>query len=147
MHRKLLAEKAEQIQKALATWAKKGHVLGPGQRIVFSMRIEVVSTVVRDAGDAEGLLNIEAVQFFTRQRLEAEGGTHSLVSRAMTCVKYRAMDFNKLPEGNRSYRMVDFLRQFPDSREVLRMTNVGKKSGRLIIAAIQRAGLPFIDQE
>lgn len=47
----VLAQKVREIQENLTRWARKQDLLGVGERIVFSLRVEQVPIVARDEHD------------------------------------------------------------------------------------------------
>ncbi len=53
MYEILLKGKAQEVLAMLETWAEEKRILGPGERIVFSLKIESVPTVCRNNRDTE----------------------------------------------------------------------------------------------
>lgn len=138
-----LDAKAEEIRQELEAWAEKTGILGPGKYLVFSLRIEKKTVVTRDPEDASTILEMDAEEFFTLQRFEAEGCLRQTAGRARAFVHHAAYQFTHQEERVPVYRVADFLKEFPSQRSIADVPLCGKKIAEVIVAAIRRAGLPF----
>ena len=141
--RELVAKKAREIAKELGDWAEKEKLLGPGERIVFSMEIERSPCVIRNPGDSTDVVvlrDMPAEKFFTRERLERAGGKGRLVARATNLIQ-RMVEALKIKSKKEPYRMSDFLLDVPDWHHLAE--RLDGKSGRLVMAAIVQTGLEF----
>ncbi len=137
----ILNDKVEEIQKSLEAWAKFGGILNIGERIVFSMYIEGVPTVVREASG--GYWDMHPGDFFSIERLIEFGPPHSRAIRIRNCI---LNECNYVDPKLKTMR--EFLQHLSSSHvdnvaKLLHIPNFGKNSASVAIDMILSANLPF----
>lgn len=135
MRDKILAEKASALQAELEAWAMEQNVLKVGERLLFSLRIGKAVLVARE--EAQQLLEMEPVKFFSIKRLTDVGAPHSLASRASRAIKFESI--MESPDKH-IHTMREWLEVY-DSESIKRIPNLGKKSLEWMIRLIHESGL------
>jgi DNA-directed RNA polymerase alpha subunit len=125
----LIIDKVRELQDLLEKWAENSQILKPGERIVFSLRIEGVPTVVH--ADAENLWEMPTREFFSAKRLQNLGVKRIIAVRISNCM---------LNECGSEMSMRKFLME-KDKRELLRIPNFGSKSVVAMIRVLAEAGM------
>ena len=150
MRADMLATKTRQVQEELATWAKENGILDPGEQLMFSLKIEAVPTVVHDSQDKKDVpvsLEMEAEDFFTRSRILHEatrlGYTVATVTRISGVIQ-KEIQRSKSISGNDKYSMLDFLKDFPDEQQILRLLGIGRKSAHLVSEILRNSNLYIV---
>jgi hypothetical protein len=144
----LISDKAKTVQEELETWAKENSILQPGERIVFSIRIELIPTVIEEKQLVKSpfdvpnkYLDMLALEFFLRDNLKDLGvQKDSMATRIVTCIRYE-IDFT-YKENARSVTLREFLKNI-DASQLVRLPNFGRHSLESFATALRNAGIEF----
>jgi hypothetical protein len=130
----IFEDKAEEIEKSLAEWAKLSGILNVGERIAFSMYIENVPTVVR--ADEETARDLTPVSAFFSLRNLNDGGVNYAAKRIR----------KKLPPEIAT--MGQFVEKYSDVRYLKELFNIKtKRTLKPLVAMLTNAGWPVTDHD
>jgi hypothetical protein len=133
---KRLNEFAANITSQLECFVKEENLLLPGQRAVFSIKVEEVPLVVQGAIDANPALDMSWNDFFTLERFKEAGVDAPTAGRAI-----RAIDNAMGRESDKTVRgfIANFDRQLRSGGQYF-LPNAGPKSKRAVRTILARAG-------
>lgn len=144
MRDQLVTERANTIQQELEVWASNNSILQPGERLVFSLRIEGVPTVVRD--NAEDPLELSVADFFkdTKRLREVGVPEHNRPRLVNAVINECSYAFGGGKEGKDATNTTlrEFLDARPDAKSMLRSPNFGRKCLREFVRILEAAGIP-----
>jgi hypothetical protein len=142
MRDQLISDKAQVIQQELKAWVKENSILQPGERLAFSLRVEICPTVVNDVDNK--LLELSVAEFFSKSRLHAYGVPEKSLARLINTIKNDCTEWQygfRKHSGDVTVR--EFLAKNPDVAAMLRIPNFGIKSLQEFLKVVKVAGLPF----
>lgn len=138
MRNKLITDKVQALQQELETWATKQGLLEPGERIIFTMRIEKASLVAYM--DIDQLYSMEAREFFSISRICSFGATHQLAARIAHYIMDETCCYSR-GEIERCKSMREFLAENPSSAHLLRIPNLGRICVKQMMHMMRECGL------
>lgn len=122
----LVKSKAEKIQKELDRWIRKQPSYLPGERLIFSLRVERV-LVTREP--TSGLLDMDVRLFFTKDRLVSCGATSKVgITKTVHCI------LNSTEKGS---TMRDFIAKYPRNEDLLSINGIGTGLVPFIVEALK----------
>ena len=136
----LMISKAQAIQQELEAWANEHGILGPGERIVFTMQIENFATVVQNS--AAQYWDLNPLKFFSFDRIEGFDIPHAQAVRIANAILNELSYRNREQNESRIETMRDFLDNYSLSK-LLRFPNFGKKSLRSMVRMMRASGFPL----
>ncbi len=134
-----VADKISELQGLLEVWAKETNILQPGERIVFSLRVEGVPLAVHDT--EEGLWDMPAVQFFNPKRLVSHGVYYATAVRIYNSIRNEEFDHKRKSPPDESLKtMRSFLAKYT-KRALRRFGNMGPKSVNEMERVLKEVGM------
>ena len=109
----LLIQKGKEVQETLEQWVQELSLLGPGEQVVFSMKIERVPLVAPEE-IADALLDLPLPRFFTKERCAQISNAHKSLPERVRFQLHRNAKIDTVRE----------LLRMPRS-EIRRLRNVG----------------------
>ncbi len=143
MRQELIDQITTLIQQDLEKWAKDNNILEPGEHIVFSMRIEVVPSVVREEDISYQELSID--KFFSVGRLKSVGmRDRNSIGRTRAVF----MHFGVRNHGDPvPATMKEFVEKYPDVLDIDRHLGSQKKTLRKVVELLRSSGFRITDQD
>lgn len=133
-----VSAKADEVKKELEQWAEERGVLGPGERLVFILRVESLPKVVHNV--ATDCWQMSPMEFFSRDRLMAVGASKATASRIHTIARFHTSGF-QWELGDNYPTMQAFLARKRNEEDLIDMQHCGPLRVRYMVAALRAAGL------
>lgn len=161
MEQSILDKKQAEIQSLLKKWAKKYDVLKPGQKIVFSMRIEGAPLVMAERNTFLNAENIPCLDFFldiSFTELGASKITATIIYRSLYFLITRKNSESETQHSKRSDKFIrnmrdlhratkreplyanmkEFLEAYPDEFGLTLVSGIGKNSVKYIMKSLEQ---------
>ena len=135
MRKNSLQRKTAEIQAALEEWAKKKHILKPGEQIVFSVRVERHPTVAE-----ENFGEMSPEDFFCKERLLQFGVPLQRATRIETQLRFANRDRSGSRRQYRYATMNEFLTEFNTRRTFEHTRNLGRLCVDHIMELLRKTG-------
>lgn len=136
----LLQAKALEIQSMLEVWARENGILVAGERMVFSVRIDGVPTVVIEKYQStEDLRNLPVMEFFTRERFIALGVPKGVAKTLVGAIRRVATRYDPTIEGRVETikDMAEFLKIYGVDYSREDIDYIGKKRKEFFLKALE----------
>jgi hypothetical protein len=135
----LIDTKAAELKEELERWVRKNRVLGPGECLVFTLRVDKRPLVEQD-GVEENYWLMSPRKFFSKARLIAVGAPKGIATRAHNAACNVSADSEHT--GPVIYgTMHEFVSQNSTVRDFAKLKNAGKVCAPYMLEALKSAGL------
>ena len=119
--------KAGQIQKELERWLQKQPSYLPGERLIFSLRLERILVSRESAAEFK---EMKVGSFFTKKRLIECGAR----APGATAQRTKSSILNAIGSDSTVW---DFIQRYPTNEDIFLIRGVGKTSAAIIIEALK----------
>ncbi|MDB5237072.1 MAG: hypothetical protein JWL88_174 [Parcubacteria group bacterium] len=144
MRQHILTRKAAEIEAQLTAWVEEfPFKLLPGERLVFSLRLETGPVVVREDNELPSE-DPDLWTLITHERLMALGGSKTLATRAHSGLRDMARVWGSPGVIRKPYCVSDFVCEYPTVAHMRRVPNIGNKSIALILTILKEENVPVL---